>query len=555
LCQLRINDQLRRLQLDIQHHHYIIPIPRRLFFAANFTVLPYSSLQEMDKRLTDPAKSNVALEQRCAAIERFLTQYKLSIVVILSILYFGGTILRARGKPFWCDEIITLLVAHQPSVAASLEAERAIDWMPPFADLLPYFVNRLAGSGEVIFRLPAMIGFWVFCLCLFGFAARRVSISFALVAMLLPFSTAFETYSFEARSYGPMLGCCGVALFCWQTAANGRKRAISVAGLALGIAGALLNHYFAIMIYLPLAGAEILRSFRRRKVDWPIWMAFIAGAIPMVASALAAMHVLSANMHPSALVHRSDYISFYTTAFAYSLAFAIPVLVMWTVWLVLGGREEDPACFDGPSIPDYELLAAVLLLLIPVGAITIALAVPPHVFADRYAILAIGGFALLIAFLAARFGGERSVIGISLLLGAILPFAFDLTHGRPFKNPLNQEPLLQQALENGPVVVNSDVEFLQFWYYAPEELKPRLLYLSDEASALEFSNLDDHSLRLRKFGLPVVPYNDFAGPQKEFLLYFTAGYGWIPEKVLHDGGTLEVVKWDHGKALLRARLK
>lgn len=500
--------------------------------------------------------SRLTFEARCAALERFLTRHQLAVLAILSLMYFVGTSLRARGKPFWCDEIITILVARQPSLTASLQAERAIDWMPPLADVIPYLVNRLMGSGEVIFRLPAMIGFWVFCLCLFGFAARRVSVPFALAAMLLPFATSLEAYSFEARPYGIMLGFCGVALLSWQAAAAaGSKRAVSLAGLALGIAGALLCHYYALMIYLPLAGAEIFRSLRRWKFDWSVWFAFMAGGIPLAASVLKAMHVINNNSHPWSQAHRQDYLLFYTSVFAYSLAFVIPMLIMWTASLAFGGTKEEPAWVCQSSIPDYEVLAAALLLLIPVAAITLALAVPPHIFVDRYAIPAIGGFALLASLLAARFAAGRSAIGITFLVAAILPFAFDLNKRPTFRNPLSQEPMLEQALRSGPVVVNDFVTLLQFWYYAPEELKPRLLYLSDQDSAMAFSHLDDRAEPYRKFGVPIIDYAGFATPGKEFPIYFTGGFGWVPEKVLHDGGTLTVVQWDQGKTLLRARLK
>jgi len=499
-------------------------------------------------------RSGLAFEERCAAIERFLIRHKVAVIVLLSLMYFVGTSFRANGKPFWCDEILTILEARQPSLSASMQAGRDWDWMPPLSFVPPYLVNRLAGTGRVVFRLPAMIGFWVFCLCLFGFAARRVNIFFALVALLLPFATIFEPYSFEARPYGMILGFFGIALFCWQTAAAGRKRAISIAGLTLGIACALLNHYYAIMIYLPLAGAEIFRSLRQRKVDWPIWAAFIAAGLPMLGSLLAAMHVMKNNTHPWVQAHARDYLLFYTSAFSYSLAFVVPVVVLCTAVLVLGADKEQ-ASTRRPSIPDYELLSAALILLVPVGAITLALVVPPHIFVDRYAIVAIGGFALLTSFLGAHFAGGRSAIGVVFLLGALLPFMFDLTKARPFKNPLYQEPVLVRALQNGPVIVNNEMRHWQFWYYAPEELRPNLIYLLDEAAAMEYFHVDDHAGAFRGLGMRIVDYNTFATPGKSFLLYFTGSLDWVPEKVLHDGGTMSVVEWNQGNALLRARLK
>ena len=214
-------------------------------------------------------------EQYCSLVEQFFERHKVAVVGCISLMYFGGTVLRARAKPFWFDEILTLLAARLPTYAATVHAARDIDWTPPFTDLVAHIVHGLAGSGEIVFRVPSMIGFWVFCLCLFAFAAKRVNMFFALGALLLPFVTTGESYSFEARSYGMMLGFCGIALLSWQFAAAGEKRALALAGICVGIGGAVLCHYYGVMIYVPLAGAELLRSYRKRKIDKAIWAAFI----------------------------------------------------------------------------------------------------------------------------------------------------------------------------------------------------------------------------------------------------------------------------------------
>ena len=61
-------------------------------------------------------------------------------------MYFGGTVLRARAKPFWFDEILTLLAARQPTYAATVHAARDIDWTPPFTDLVGHIVHGFGGQ-------------------------------------------------------------------------------------------------------------------------------------------------------------------------------------------------------------------------------------------------------------------------------------------------------------------------------------------------------------------------------------------------------------------------
>jgi hypothetical protein len=504
------------------------------------------------------AKSRWALESRAAALERFLERHQAWILTIWSLVYFGGTMLRAHGKPFWYDEILTLLEARQPNLEAALRAGGDVDWMPPASHITFYLANKLAGSGEVGFRLPVIIGFWVFCLCLYAFARRRVNVSFALMAMLLPFASAFQMYSFEARSYAIVLGFCGIALVCWQAAVESEMRTWSLAGLAAGIAGALLFHYWAVLIYLPLAGAEAYRSIRRRGIDWPIWVAFFAGCIPLAVSLPFVLRSM-----PSWLIwrvaHPRDYIEFYQVVFRVWFAFGIPAILLLAAWFALGGWRERPAGSPPASIPDHEWIAAVLLLLTPVAAISIALAVPPHMFTARYAVPVIAGYALLGSFLAARFAGGRAAIGIALALAAAAPFTYLVTFLDRFQDPFLQAPGLDRALQNGTVVVEDLVPYLQLWYYAPDELKPRLLFLTlrgpkpaqdQKANGRRVNLVTEFS----KLGVPLGAYQDFAFPGREFFI-FSGRKGNLQQQVLNDGGTLEMVARSGNDRLLRARLK
>ena len=398
--------------------------------------------------------------------------------------------------------------------------------------------------------MPSMIGFWVFCICLFGFAVRRVNMFFALVAMLLPFATLGRSYSFEARNYGMMLGFCGVALLSWQTAATGHKRVLSLLGLSLGIGGALLCHYFAVLIYLPLAGAEALRSLRPRKFDKAIWAAFIVGAVPLVASLAWIMHLTRANQHAVVQVSLQDYLWFYLQVFPSSVI-VLPALVLLAAGFIFRDGQEKPMRSLPSDVPAYEVLAATLFLLTPAVAITLALLLPPHIFTTRYALLSIAGFALLPCLLGASRGGRLSAaLGPALAVPAFLFFVLSVTdERRPLRNPLEQEPLLVDALKRGAVAVSNPVLYLQLWYYAPNKAKSRLLYLADEQSSLKYAHIDEEYEHFRKFGVPVIPYKDFAVSGKEFFVYYSPGFGWLPEKLLDDGNSVQAMRWDQGKAL------
>jgi hypothetical protein len=483
------------------------------------------------------------LELRAAVWEQRLDRHKLSVLAVLTLLYFIITVLSARGKPFWYDEILTILEARQPTISAALHAGHDLDWMPPLSHLPFYAANHLAGTGEVAFRLPSMIGFWIFCLSLFFFVARRASIYFAFMALLLPFATSFWIYAFEARSYALLMGFCGLALLCWQMAADGRMRAWSLAGLALAMACALMNHYWALFMYVPLAGAEAYRSLRMRRIDWPMWAAFLSGGIPLAVSLLLVLRLIHTTLHPWSIAHFSDYFLFYRRNFTLARISLVPLPAFLAIWLFFRGFRERPAGIR-PSVRDYEWLAAVLLFSIPLFAIAAARMVPPHTFVDRYLATVTGGLALLIAFGAAQLAGRRAALGLACMIASLAPFAHRILEIQPFQDPFQQAPLLRRALDTqpGPVVISNYVAQLQLWYYAPESLKPRIIGLADEPSSVRYVHYDDVAVEpVRELGVPMVAYGPFAASTKQFLIYYV-NWSWLTNKVRDDGGSLECLR-------------
>jgi hypothetical protein len=98
------------------------------------------------------------------------------------------------------------------------------------------------------------------------------------------------------------------------------------------------------------------------------------------------------------------------------------------------------------------------------------------------------------------------------------------------------------------------------WYYAPEPLKSRLRFLADNDSALKYMGFDtiDGGIRvLRSWSsVPVVEYQSFASPGREFLVYQnTLRPGWFISKAVDDGATVEIRKYQGSRALIRVRLK
>jgi hypothetical protein len=504
-----------------------------------------------------PPESSLENDARHVAV--WMEKRQFPILCAFAILYLLGAGLHARSKPFWYDEIITLVIAKSPDLSTAWKAALACDASPPLPHLMTHLCVRWFGAGEIAARIPAMLGFLVFCLCLFRFTLRRVGIYYALAALLLP--TVIETYyySVEARAYGPELAFCGLALVAWQAAADGSKRFLAVPGLALSMAAALLCHYYAALLYLPLAGGEAVRQYQNRKFDWGIWAALAAGGAPILGRISTVVGVVKGFTHTWAPPYPEQAIEFWETGLQHTSSFLTLLLALLALAIILSRKKPDTAQGVVPPLADHELVAGVLFLAIPLAAVAGALLVT-HMFTMRYALIALAGFAFLAPMVVAHMLGGRALPGFLLTVALGVGFLFSSMAVPPSRNPFDAETLLREALEQGPVVVADGQLFLQMWHYAPERLKSRLLFLADKEAAVKYMGYDtiDGGIRvLRNWSsVDVEEYQAFASPGREFLVYqSTIRPGWLISKVVDDGATVEVRKYAGFRSLLRVRLK
>jgi hypothetical protein len=423
--------------------------------------------------------------------------------------------------------------------------------------MLTHFSMQWFGANEVAIRLPAIAGFWIFCLCLFVFT-RRLGIYYALFALLLPIATEAYSYAYEARAYGLELAFCGLALVAWQAAAAGRRRWLP--GISLCLACAILCHYYALLLYIPLAGGEAFRSLRARRIDWPVWLALALGGVPLVWRLAAISGVVQNFSHGTwSPAYPEQVVEFWELALQHGLSFLVLGFAFMAVRMA--SRSAVPAASAAPPavLEPHELAAAILFLAIPIAAVGAGLVVT-HMFTARYALLAITGAVILATAMAARLSGGRALPGFLLLCLAVLPLAFVTLEVPARRNPFADEGLLAEALRNGPVVVPDGQMFLQMWQYAPAPLRSHLLFLADNAAASRYMGYDaiDGGLRVLRpwSSVQVLEYGDFAAPGREFLVYQNSlKPGWLLARVLADGGTAEIQAYTNYRQLLRVRLK
>lgn len=205
-------------------------------------------------------------------------------VAAFAALYFAETSVIATRKPLWNDELYTYYFSRVSSVADLWRAlETGADQAPPLSYLLTRASFGVFGVGRFSIRLPEIVAFLLFCLCLYAFVRRRTNVLHGLMAMALPTLTGAYYYASEARAYALVLAFAALALFCWQLATEGVHRGAALVCLALSLVLASSSHYYAVLLLVPLGLGELTRTLVARRVDVAVWLAFAGALLPFAA--------------------------------------------------------------------------------------------------------------------------------------------------------------------------------------------------------------------------------------------------------------------------------
>jgi hypothetical protein len=512
---------------------------------------------------TGQTASFASLEADARRMAAGLDRGRYVILLVLTALYAAGVMLHARGKPFWYDEVFTVMAASAPDAASTWSAAQKLDAAPPLTHLLAHFAVSWFGRGEIAVRLPQIAGFWIFCLCLYSFVRRRLGIFYGLAALLLPVATQAYEYAYEARAYGLVLAFCGLMLVAWQVAADseGARHALACAGIAFSLAAALMCHYYAALLYLPLAAGEAYRTWQQRRMAWGIWLAMFLGAAPLmwrVATIRAVVHGFSATSWSD--VQGIDVLDFWNDGLKSGLSALVLALVVMALW-----AWKSPAAPEAPEEPaqlaPWEMLAAITFLTIPFCAVVFGLLVT-HVYSARYALAGLAGVVVLLPAVVAHMTRGRALIGFLMLALAALPLIVVSVTIPPPRDPIAEETVLIDALKQGPVVVADGQLFMQMWLYLPETLKSNLLFLVDREASVKYqafntSAIDAALTSVRDFyPIHALDYSAFAASGKEFrLLQNPLKPGWVLEKIAADGGSEVIERYTNLRQLYRIHMR
>lgn len=192
---------------------------------------------------------------------RLRSWWPLAALIVLAALLRLATL---DEQSFWYDEAFTPVHVLHSGLGATLRAVVHHENTPPLWYLIAWADARLFGDGALALRLPSAVAgvltvpvVWAAAQQLGG---RRAALFAAAIVAVNPL---FVWYSQEARAYGLFVLVAALALLCFVRAldepAPGRLAAFALTG-----ALALLTHYFAVFLLVPMALWLLLDGRHRR---------------------------------------------------------------------------------------------------------------------------------------------------------------------------------------------------------------------------------------------------------------------------------------------------
>jgi hypothetical protein len=491
----------------------------------------------------------------------------LDIAVVLLLLYATTLDLReASTRPFWFDEVFTVLLARLPTLGDVFRAlADATDTSGPMFYVFERAAARAPGDIELAYRLPSLLASSLACVLIYVAARRDVGRVPAVVAVFtLLMSELYRGYSVEARPYALMVLYITIAVVAWQRAEHWAWTVVLGAAALL----AVLTNYYSVFPLAAFVAAEITQTLRRRRVRPGIWLALAMGGVGM-----AMIWPFLSNLHASYSGHYWSRPSLTTTLASYDtlMAFAPPggglgVAVALSLGLALlmtrqWTRHDD----SGSPSPAPEMLVLIIALL----AVPITVAVTARVmqggFTDRYAIGVLPGLSLATAYLTWTL---EQRLRVWVLVACVCAFA---SHELAFwaaggvDRGLRPRPRIAALREfvakaagmNLPVVVANGLEYLPLAFYGTGRPDVALVAVTDVEGALRYTGTDSIDLDLialrRHVDVQVEDLPNFTRQHRVFLLLATAGPdNWWPGRLVNEGYTLTVIARTASYSLYRA---
>jgi mannosyltransferase len=337
----------------------------------------------------------------------------LALTLLAAVLRFATL----GEQSFWYDEAFTPVHVLHSGIGATWRAYLHSENTPPLWYALAWIDVRIFGDGAIALRLPSAIAgvltvpvVWALSLELAGrpiedrpASGRRAAFVAAAIVAVNPL---FVWYSQEARAYALFVLFAALAMLCFVRLLNEPTRGRAVA-FALSGALALLSHYFAVFLLVPMA----------------LWLLSDARARRLVLPALAAIAVVGLALLPLISTqggHGTQWIGRWALS---SRLQAIPQYF-------LTGYSGAPL---GHGV---ELLVALPLVIgVVLGAWRLFTRAPERLRRAVWISLSIAGFGVLAPIVLVGFGADylapRNLVGAMVPVSVLIAMLFAAIDDRP----------------------------------------------------------------------------------------------------------------------------
>ncbi|MGD0519845.1 MAG: glycosyltransferase family 39 protein [Terracidiphilus sp.] len=493
-----------------------------------------------------------------------------SIAVLLLILLAVGlcSALHAVAKPFWYDEICTVIISRLPGPSEIWNAlDHAADTQPPAYYLVTRFARQLVQDDHLGYRLPSILGLMGTVFCIYIILSRRVSRLSAMVGATFVLCTPLAAYAYEARPYSLMIACISCAILAWQRIEDSWRYALLA---VISLAAAVSLHYYAILVFPAFIVAEASVWIFHRRFRAGAWASIVAGALPLLffSKLLFKLHqAMAPNFwaQPSFMqvLTAPNWLFYLGHFWGFTFSAGITAIFLYfDVAKTAAPGEPGRRPVEEKALTIGEQVLILMLLWLPVIAV-VAAKITHGGMTERYMMPTILGGALAFGYLS---GKVPRAVGAILLVLFLTSYA--LSSVRVVKNAVNGSLLDQRnaAIHEGqaivaeydgygmPIVISNLIRYFPMAYYTPAPSNRKLYVLVESP--------DPHSLVLTQYTSigQVEGYGGFVSRHREFLVVAGAGGGpgegveWLPARLAREGNTVMLLSATAGTEVYKVTM-
>lgn len=463
---------------------------------------------------------------------------------LFALLSFYVIIVVAQSvlKLIWGDELFTLYIARTGSLQSIWHALKAgADPNPPLTHLSVLLSTRLFGINALALRLPSIVYVGVALVSLWSILLRFVAKSFAAIGVLAFMCTRGFDYSYDARSYAPMLGFAMLSLALWFASADhgGLRRAGLLALMATALAAGIFSNYYCVLAFFPIAAGQTTQDIQRRRIAIPVWLALALAALPLLTLLPLIRHNISefgpyAWNRPRLSMISLSYFELVEGILWPTLLFAILTFFRRTRTLML---------------PPPALAALITLLAYPFLGYLIAIGGAGMISPRCVAPVCCGVGLLASLTMSCLFSSDSRSVRIVLtilVLWVVARESFCATllfeQRRAFMHIREKTERLDH---NRPILVADSSLVLPLYFYSSPATASQIVFPIDFRAIHEFEKDDsgEQNLWAGRYGVfpfPVVPFSRPEAP----VLVIARSDGWLAHLLVRSGVTLAPTEFD-----------